>query len=53
MDVVPPVVASDEARQHAAVGRVRFAGDYGEPDARFGPHPEALEHLHVGMAAAQ
>ena len=53
VDVVPGVVAGHQAGQHSAVGRVRFSCDDGEAKPGFAGHPERLEHLHMGMAAAE
>ena len=46
------IEARDEPRQHARIRRLDIARDQGQPDAWDRPHAEALEHVHVGMPAA-
>ena len=52
MDVVEPVEAGDQARQHPGVGRVQVARDDGGPHAGDRAHSQAAEHDDVAVAAA-
>ena len=46
------VVAGDEARDHAGVGRLDIAADQRHPRVLQRPLAKLLEHMDVGMAAA-
>ena len=52
MAFLEPVEPGDIARQHAGIRRFQIAPDQRQADARLGPHAEALQHMHMGMAAA-
>ena len=49
---VEGIVAGDEARDHAGVGGLDVAPDQRQADAGHRLHAEALQHMDVGMAAA-
>ncbi len=46
------VMPGDEARQHAGIGRQHVARDERHRDAGNGPLGEAVEHIDLGVAAA-
>ena len=46
------VDARDDAGQHAGIGRFQIAGHQRHPHARQRARGEGLEHVHMGMAAA-
>src|SRR5215475_6854777 len=52
MRVVEPVVAGDEAGQHAGIRRMHLAADQGEAHARYRLHAEHAQHGDVRMAGA-
>ena len=52
MALVEIVVAGDPARQHARIRGLDIAGDQRHPHARHRPHAKALQHMDMGMAAA-
>ena len=52
MALVEVVMAGDEARQHAGIGRVRVAADQGEAHAGDRFHAEPFQHRDVAVAAA-
>ena len=52
MAFLEAVVAGDEARDHAGVGRLDVAADQGHPRVLQWPLAKLLEHVDMGMAAA-
>ena len=52
MAFVEPVIAGHEAGQHAGIGRLHVARDQGHPHPGDRPHRDALQHVHVGVPAA-
>ena len=50
--LVEGIVASDEARNHARVGRLYVPADQRQPHARHRLHTEALQDMDMGVAAA-
>ena len=49
---VERIVPGDVARQHARIGRLHVAGNERHAHPGHRPHAEALQHMHVRMAAA-
>jgi len=47
------IIASDDAREHAGIGRFRLPPDQGEADARLRSHGETAEHFDMGMPGPQ
>ena len=52
MRLVIAVMAGDQPRQHAGIGRVHLAGDQRQPDAGKLFHGEPAEHLNIGVPRA-
>jgi hypothetical protein len=46
------VTPGNITRQHARIGRLDLAGDEGDADAGRRPHAKALQHMDMGMPAA-
>ena len=46
------VMPGDIAGQHARIGRLDIAADQRDPHPRHRPHAKALQHMDMGMAAA-
>src|SRR6516162_7491543 len=46
------VMPGDTARQHARIGRLDVAADQRDPHARHRPHAKGLQHMDMGMPAA-
>ena len=52
MRFIRRIDAGDDAGQHAGIGRFQVAGHQRHPHPRQRPCREGLEHMHMGMAAA-
>src|SRR5262249_34205628 len=52
MAFLEAVVSGDIPRQHAGIGGLDIARDQCDAHARFRPHAEALQHMHMRMPAA-
>ena len=53
MRAIARVEAGDHASEHAGIGRFQIAGQKRHPRAQQRTLGEGLEHMHMGMAAAE